>query len=97
MVNFGLCGAVRIGAIHAANIARHSGARLIRVYDTNAAAAEASARNTGAQVAPSVESVLQDKEADAVLIASPTGTHVDKSTFCEKPIDLGIQRVMDCK
>ena len=106
MVNFGLLAAGRIGAIHAANTARHSVARLISVYDTNAAAAEAIARNTGAQVAPSVESVLQDKEVDAVLIASPTGTHVDlitaaalagKSIFCEKPIDLDIQRVMDCK
>ena len=33
MVKFGLFGAGRIGAIHAANIARHSGARLISVYD----------------------------------------------------------------
>lgn len=106
MIKIGLFGAGRIGLVHAANIAGHAGAALLYIYDANAAAAESVARKTGAKVAPSVQAILKDKSVDAVLIASPTNTHVElitaaaqagKAIFCEKPIDLDMQRVLDCQ
>jgi myo-inositol 2-dehydrogenase/D-chiro-inositol 1-dehydrogenase len=107
MVRFALFGAGRIGALHAANIAAsHPRARLSWVYDTNAAAATATAARYDARVAASVEAALADPDVDAVLIASSTDTHVDlitaaaragKAILCEKPIDLDIERVERCR
>jgi len=107
MINFALFGAGRIGVLHAANIAaNHSRAHLSCVYDTNAAAAAAAAAKYGARTASSVDAALGDAAVDAVLIASPTNTHVDlitacaragKAILCEKPIDLDIARVERCK
>lgn len=106
MVRIALFGAGRIGVIHAANIAANPRATLTYIYDTDAAAAAAIARKYGATIAPSIQAVLSDETLDAVLIASPTNTHVDlitasalagKAIFCEKPIDLDIDRVMNCK
>jgi myo-inositol 2-dehydrogenase/D-chiro-inositol 1-dehydrogenase len=57
-------------------------------------------------VAPDVRSVMADRMVDAVLIASPTSTHVElitaaaqagKAALCEKPIDLDIERGVRCK
>jgi myo-inositol 2-dehydrogenase / D-chiro-inositol 1-dehydrogenase len=107
MINFALFGAGRIGVLHAANIAvSHPRARLSYVYDTNTAAAQATAAKYGARVASSVEAALGDGAIDAVLIASSTSTHVDlitasaragKAILCEKPIDLDIERVERCR
>jgi len=46
MIGFAQFGAGRIGAIHAGNIARHRGARLIHVVDVNRVAAERLAAST---------------------------------------------------
>jgi myo-inositol 2-dehydrogenase / D-chiro-inositol 1-dehydrogenase len=107
MINFALFGVGRIGTLHAANIAAtHPRARLAYVYDLNATAAATIASQYGAEVAPSVDAVLGDREVDAVLIASPTNTHVGlisasaragKAILCEKPIDLNIELVERCK
>ena len=49
--------------------------------------------------------IFEDKEIDAVLIASPTDTHIEfieksvatnKPVYCEKPIDLDILKVNEC-
>ncbi len=105
MLGMALFGAGRIGQMHADNIGRHPGARLLHVYDVQRPAAEAAAARHGAKVASSVESVLDDADVAAVLIASATNTHVDlitacvkarKAVLCEKPIDLDIKRVDAC-
>jgi len=106
MVKIALFGAGRIGAVHAANLVANPRATLACVYDTNAAAAEAIAGQHACTCASSIQSVLSDNTVDAVLIASPTNTHVElitaaalagKSVFCEKPIDLDMARVMECE
>jgi myo-inositol 2-dehydrogenase/D-chiro-inositol 1-dehydrogenase len=106
MVTIGLLGAGRIGIVHAANIVANARAKLAYVYDTNVAAAKAIAAKCAARVAPDIQTVLTDKAVDAVLIASPTSTHVDliiaaaragKAILCEKPIDLDIVSVERCK
>lgn len=106
MLRFALFGAGRIGAMHAANIAAHPGAELVSVFDVNKNAAEMVAAKHGARPVASVEAALADKMVDAVLIASSTDTHVPlitasalagKAILCEKPIDLDIKKVEQCR
>jgi myo-inositol 2-dehydrogenase/D-chiro-inositol 1-dehydrogenase len=101
MVKFAQFGAGFIGKIHGANIARHPKAELAYIYDVNAEVAEQLATQLGAQVAASPDEIW-DSDVDAVLIASSTNTHADllsgalqakKPIYCEKPIDLDINRV----
>lgn len=104
MLEFCQFGAGRIGAIHADNIALHKGAKLRYVVDVNEAAAQAVADKYGAKVA-STQTALADPAVGAVIIASSTNTHADlieasaragKAIFCEKPIDLSLERVESC-
>ena len=101
MLSIAVIGAGRIGNIHARNVAAHPGARLAGVADVDAAAASRLAEACGARALPLDEAFT----ADAVLIGSPTPTHVDyieraaaagKAIFCEKPIDLAADRVRAC-
>lgn len=105
VIRFALFGAGRIGALHAANLAASPAARLVRVYDPAAEAAAAVAERHGAQAVNDVAAALA-AGVDAALIASATNTHVDliiaaaragKAVFCEKPIDLSLQRVAHCR
>lgn len=104
MKKFAIFGAGRIGQIHARNLARHPEAELKYVVDLFPAAAQLLATELGAEVATEVQ-VFADPEVDAVIIASATNTHADlmekaalagKAIFCEKPIDLDVERVADC-
>ncbi|WP_428243426.1 inositol 2-dehydrogenase [Gynuella sp.] len=104
MLSVALIGAGRIGQIHARNIAFHPDSQLTFVADINADAAKALAEKYNAQVAE-VDAVLANPQVDVVVIASATNTHADlteiacrngKAVFCEKPIDLSIDRVRQC-
>jgi myo-inositol 2-dehydrogenase / D-chiro-inositol 1-dehydrogenase len=101
MVKFAQFGAGFIGKIHGANIANHRRAELAYIYDVNAQAAEQLAARLSAKVVSSPEEIWAS-DVDAVLIASSTNTHAEllsgaiqagKSIYCEKPIDLEIDRV----
>lgn len=93
-------GAGRIGALHADNVARvipH--ARLAAVMDADLRRARAAAAQGYAT--DSLQRILDDKEIDAVLIASPTGQHADqmigaaragKAIFCEKPVSIELAK-----
>jgi len=96
-----LFGAGRIGKVHAVNVAGHARSTLAAVVDPYQEGAEALAAEYGS-VVRSAEDVLGDPDIDAVLIASSTDQHAPqieaaasagKAIFCEKPIDLDIDRV----
>ena len=104
MIDIALFGAGRIGTIHAGNVAREAGARLKYVVDPNAAAAQTLAAKHRADVG-TVAQVFADRSIGAVLICSSTDTHADlilaaaaagKHIFCEKPVDLAIDRARTC-
>lgn len=104
MLNLALFGAGRIGQIHANNISLHPHCCLKYVIDMNDTVAQQTAEKYGAQ-AVSVDQALADPRIDAVLICSITETHADlielsakagKAIFCEKPVDLSIERVDAC-
>ncbi|WP_163835409.1 inositol 2-dehydrogenase [Spartinivicinus ruber] len=104
MINLCLFGAGRIGAIHAANVSQHPDVQIKFVVDVNQTAAEQFAKQYGATVTDA-NTALADTTVTGVIIASSTDTHADlmirsaragKTIFCEKPIDLNIERVKEC-
>ena len=101
-VRFGLIGTGRIGQVHAANIASDPETTLSWIADPFVSGAESVASRHGGRVTDDPEELLSSGEIDAVLVASPTPTHVDLiarsvelglPVLCEKPIDLDIDRV----
>jgi myo-inositol 2-dehydrogenase/D-chiro-inositol 1-dehydrogenase len=103
-LRFGLLGAGRIGKVHAKAISASAGAQLVAVADAMAPAAQAISDQYGCEVR-SIDAILAAKDIDAVVICTPTDTHADlieafakagKAIFCEKPIDLSLDRVKAC-
>ena len=103
-INIGLLGAGRIGLTHARAVSGIPTARIAAVFDPNDAAAQAAIGLTGARPA-TVAEIIADPAIDAVIIATPTDLHADqvemaaeagKAIFCEKPIDLDLDRVRAC-
>jgi myo-inositol 2-dehydrogenase/D-chiro-inositol 1-dehydrogenase len=103
-VRFGLLGAGRIGKVHAKAVMGDANAKLVAVTDAMAPAAQAIADQYGCDVR-SMEAILAATDIDAVIICTPTDTHADlieafvkagKAVFCEKPIDLSLDRVKAC-
>lgn len=101
MIRLAQFGAGRIGQVHAANVAAHPEASLACVVDIHQWSARTLADRYGAAVRDATE-VFNDADVDAVLIASSTDTHLDlilaaveaeKPIFCEKPVDLSLERV----
>ena len=103
-VRFGLLGAGRIGKVHARAVTGNPDASLVAVADAVPAAAEAIAAQYGCEVR-SIEAIEAASDIDAVVICTPTDTHAElierfcragKAIFCEKPIDLDVERVRAC-
>lgn len=99
-----LLGAGRIGQVHARAIAATPGATLVAVADAMPAAAQSIADTYGCAV-KSIDEIAALTDLDGVLICTPTNTHADlierfarlgKAVFCEKPIDLDLDRVEAC-
>lgn len=104
MLDVAIFGAGRIGKIHAGNLVRQSGVRLRYVVDPDAKAAQALAEQHGARVADAA-TTFGDQDVRAVVIASSTDTHAEfieraaaagKAIFCEKPVDLALDRARRC-
>ncbi|GAA0776227.1 inositol 2-dehydrogenase [Roseibium denhamense] len=103
-IKVGVLGAGRIGKVHAKAISSTAGAELYAVSDAFPDAAQALADQYGARTA-AIDEVSDDTNVDAVVICTPTDTHADliekfahagKAIFCEKPIDLSLERVKAC-
>ena len=103
-IRFGLLGAGRIGKVHARAVIGNPAAALVAVSDAISAAAEAIAAQYGCAVR-SIDAIAASADIDAVVICTPTDTHADlieqfvragKAVFCEKPIDLSLDRVKAC-
>jgi myo-inositol 2-dehydrogenase/D-chiro-inositol 1-dehydrogenase len=103
-LNVGLIGVGRIGRLHAEHLAyRVSGANLVAVADVDEQAVKACADRLGIPSAVTdYHAILDRRDVQAVVICSPTNTHAriieeaaaaGKHIFCEKPIDLQIERV----
>ena len=103
-IRFGLLGAGRIGKVHAKAVSGDENATLLAVADAFPAAAQAIADRYGCTVR-TIDEIAAADDIDAVVICTPTDTHADlieqfvkagKAVFCEKPIDLSLERVKSC-
>jgi len=101
MIRIAMLGAGRIGKIHARNIAANPRCRLVAVADAIADSARSLAESLGAEASTDAAATLARGDVDAVVIGTPTDTHVDlmlaaarggKAVLCEKPVDLDISR-----
>ena len=106
ILNFALFGIGRIGKIHGKNIFENTKSKLLYVYDTNNNEAIKIAKKYHCEIAKNPDEALNDKKVNAVLIASPTNTHINliiksakkgKAILCEKPIDLNIKNIIKCE
>ena len=100
-----LIGAGRMGQVHGPNAALHPGLRLKYVVDPRPGAADALGQRFGAQAA-GLEQALADPSVKGVLVCSSTDQHLGhalaaveagKAVFCEKPIDLDLQKVLQAR
>ncbi|HEY5106954.1 MAG TPA: inositol 2-dehydrogenase [Caulobacteraceae bacterium] len=100
MFKIALLGAGRIGAIHGLNAAANARLELAIIVDPDPHAAGALAQKTDARQG-ALEAVLADASIAGVIVASPTGDHLEhvrrcaaagKAVLCEKPIDLDLSR-----
>jgi len=98
----GLIGTGRIGVVHAKSVASTPGVQLAVVADVFLEGAEKTAAEFGGRATSDPYSVFDKSKIDAVIVASPTATHIDLieaaidsgiPVMCEKPIDLDISRV----
>lgn len=96
-VSVGLIGAGRIGDVHAGTLTAHPKVESLIVADCDAGLATELAARYGVKAASSVDELFE--RVEAVVIASPTDTHVDYllraaeegvPAFCEKPIALDL-------
>lgn len=97
----GLIGAGRMGSFHAESLARRvPGAILAAVADPLPGAAQRLADRLGVRAFSDLQSMLDDGEIDAVVIASPARTHAEwviaaaragKHVFCEKPMAITLE------
>lgn len=104
-IKIGIIGAGYIGGVHGGILAQDPRARVAAVIDVMAERAERLARSTGADVARSVEELIEG--VDAVYITTPNTTHMapalagiaaGKHVFCEKPMATSLvdaRRVLD--
>lgn len=105
-IRIALFGAGRIGQVHAKNIIMESQAELVVIADPFIDAAKRLAAISDAEAVATPEEVFLRDDIDAVIISSPTSTHVDLIiravtnnlfVLCEKPIDLDILAVQECQ
>lgn len=101
-VRLGIIGAGRIGKLHAENLKNFKDVEIRAISDIFAdQVRDWAALNGIEQVTEDYRAILNDPEIDAILICSPTDTHVDiikeaalagKHIFCEKPISLDLSK-----
>jgi myo-inositol 2-dehydrogenase/D-chiro-inositol 1-dehydrogenase len=96
-----LVGAGRMGQIHGVNAAAHPQLDLAWLVEPREAAAADLAGRLGCEVT-TWQDALADPGVAGVIVASSTDTHLDftlaalkahKAVFCEKPLDLDLQRL----
>ncbi|MDG6915635.1 MAG: Gfo/Idh/MocA family oxidoreductase, partial [Nitrososphaerota archaeon] len=105
LLGVGVVGAGRMGAMHARNVAKKvPDARLVAVADTSEEAAKRLAAECGAaNVFTDYLRLVENREVQAVVIATPTvlkpqivkfACEAGKHVFCEKPMATS---VADCE
>lgn len=84
-LRFALVGCGRISASHLEALRQHAArAELVAVCDTDPERLAASAAATGAAPFASLEALLEGADADAVILATPSGLHPAQAILCAR-------------
>jgi len=103
-IRFAILGVGRIGLVHAQALKAVVGAELVAIAEPFEAAAKSAQAKFGGDLR-SIDDIAVSEDVDAVVICTPTDTHADliekfsragKAIFCEKPVDLDVERVREC-
>tara|TARA_Y100000590_G_scaffold42927_1_gene45681 strand:- start:212 stop:1216 length:1005 start_codon:yes stop_codon:yes gene_type:complete len=106
MINIALFGLGRIGLMHGKNLMRNRNFKLKYVYDINKILAKKVAKKLKSNVIDKPKTAFNDSNIQAIFISSTTSTHIKfileaaknkKAIFCEKPLDLNINKINACK
>ena len=104
-INVALLGLGRIGQMHAENLINHKSFKLKYTFDISKKLAKNISRKFNTVDISAPEKAFRDKNIDLIFIASSTSTHIKfikeavkfkKIVFCEKPLDLNIDKVNKC-
>ena len=106
MINIALLGLGRIGVMHGKNLMRNKAFNLKYVYDINKKLTLKISKILKSTPIDNPSIAFKDNNINAVFIASTTSTHIKlilegirykKAIFCEKPLDLNINKINECK
>ena len=106
MINIALFGLGRIGSMHAQNIFLNNKCSLQYVFDIDQVLAKKIAKKFNSISIKNTRIAYTDKNVDVIFITTPTSTHIKyimeavkfkKTIFCEKPLDLNIKKINQCK
>ncbi len=104
-INVALLGLGRIGQMHAENLINHKSFKLKYTFDISKKLAKNISRKFNTIDIGNPEKAFRDKNIDLIFVASSTSTHIKfikeaakykKVVFCEKPLDLYINKVNKC-
>ncbi len=103
-LKFAVAGLGRIGKIHFENLLQMNKVKVVAVMDPMEESKQYAKDKGIANVLSTYEDMLASTAIDVVVICSPTDTHADyvekaanagKHIFCEKPLDLSLERVLE--
>ena len=104
-VGIGVIGVGNIGSLHVENLKKLEGlVKIIGICDIIEEKSLYYANITKSKAYTDYKKMLENKDIDAVLIATPTNTHhiisidsieAGKNIFCEKPVDISINKTID--
>ena len=103
-LKIGVAGLGRIGKIHLDNLLQIPNVSVVAAADPDRNGQQYAIDKGIPHTCADFEDLLSITELDAVVICSPTDTHADyvegaaragKHIFCEKPLDLNLQRVQE--
>ena len=92
--------------MHAENLIKHPNFNLKYVYDINKSLTKKMAYKLKSNAISNPSTALKDDKIQAIFISSSTSTHIKlileaaknkKTIFCEKPLDLDINKINKCK
>ena len=101
-VKYGIIGTGAIAAMHAEALQNSKNAELVAVFDQVTERAKSFAEKYNVRAIDNFEDFLNDKDIEAVTIATPTGVHskvavpaalAGKHLLCEKPLDTTVEKV----
>ena len=106
IINIALFGLGRIGQMHAHNLLNHKDFNLKYIFDKDQKLTKKLSKKYNSIGIQNPKIAFKDKNIKCIFIASSTNTHLKfieeavvnkKVVFCEKPLDLDLNKINKCK